>query len=190
MVLLLFRTGLRLGEFLALHREDVNLQDRTLSVRRNLSRGTLSTTKSGRGRKVDLSAALVAALKAHMEIQDLEAAASGQPASVMLFPGNLGGTRRERSYMAENYFRYQLWFPAIERAQVRRLGPHAARHTFASQLIANGESLKYVSAQMGHSSINVTVDVYGHLLPGGDTRAVDRLDGIEGGIGSAQEIVP
>jgi len=63
-----------------------------------------------------------------------------------------------------------------------------------SQLIANGESLKYVSAQMGHSSINVTVDVYGHLLPGGDTRAVERLDGIEDGIGSkigsAQEIVP
>jgi hypothetical protein len=39
-----------------------------------------------------------------------------------------------------------------------------------------GESLAYVKEQMGHSSIQVTVDVYGHLVPGGNRAAVDRLD--------------
>jgi len=40
------------------------------------------------------------------------------------------------------------------------------RHTFASQLIQNGESLAHIRDQLGHSSIAVTVDVYGHLVPG------------------------
>ena len=62
----------------------------------------------------------------------------------------------------------------------------ACRHTFASQLIQNGESLKYVSAQMGHSSITITLDTYSHLLPNGEKGAVDRLDNMwsQSGTGS------
>jgi integrase len=53
---------------------------------------------------------------------------------------------------------------------------HDLRHTFASLLIQNGERLTYVKEQMGHSSIQVTVDVYGHLAPSANRPAVDRLD--------------
>jgi hypothetical protein len=49
-------------------------------------------------------------------------------------------------------------------------------HTFASWLIQQGESLPYVRDQLGHKSIAITVDVYGHLVPGGNRAAVDRLD--------------
>ena len=47
------------------------------------------------------------------------------------------------------------------------------RHTYASLLIAQGESLAYVRDQMGHHSVNVTVtlDTYGHLVPGGNKAA-------------------
>jgi len=45
-----------------------------------------------------------------------------------------------------------------------------------SLLIQQGESLVYVKQQMGHHSIRVTVDTYGHLVPGGNRAAVDRLD--------------
>jgi integrase len=45
-------------------------------------------------------------------------------------------------------------------------------------LLQNGESLTYVKEQMGHSSINVTVDIYGHLVPGGNRQAVDKLDDV------------
>src|SRR5205085_7841029 len=50
-------------------------------------------------------------------------------------------------------------------------------HTFGSLLIQAGASLAYVRDQMGHSSIQVTVDVYGHLIPGANITFVDRLDG-------------
>ena len=49
------------------------------------------------------------------------------------------------------------------------------RHTFASLLIQDGESPAYVKDQLGHSSIKMTVDVYGHLVPGANRQAVNRL---------------
>ncbi len=50
------------------------------------------------------------------------------------------------------------------------------RHTFGSLLIQDGASLAYVKDQMGHSSIQITVDTYAHLIPGADIAWVDRLD--------------
>ena len=52
---------------------------------------------------------------------------------------------------------------------------HDLRHTFGSLLIQPGASLAYVSDQMGHSSIQITVDIYGHLIPGANIAFVDRL---------------
>ena len=55
---------------------------------------------------------------------------------------------------------------------------HDLRHTFASLLIQNGEPLTYVKEQMGHSSIQVTVDVYGHIVPSANRAAVYKLDAL------------
>ena len=49
-------------------------------------------------------------------------------------------------------------------------------HTFASLLLQQGESSHYVKEQMGHASIQTTVDVYGHLVPGSNRNAVNKLD--------------
>ncbi len=59
---------------------------------------------------------------------------------------------------------------------LRSRKPHTLRHTFASMLIEAGEPLTYVQQQLGHHSPSFTLAVYGHLLPRGDRRAVDRLD--------------
>lgn len=72
--------------------------------------------------------------------------------------------------------RSRVFYPLLERAGLRRVRLHDLRHTFASLLIQQGESLAYVREQLGHSSIQVTVDVYGHLIPGANRAAVDRLD--------------
>ncbi|HKA53823.1 MAG TPA: site-specific integrase [Candidatus Binatia bacterium] len=72
-------------------------------------------------------------------------------------------------------FRHRVWFKLLEKAGLRRIRIHDLRHTFASLLIQQGESLAYVKEQMGHHSIRVTVDMYGHLVPGGNKAAVDRL---------------
>ena len=64
----------------------------------------------------------------------------------------------------------------LEQAGLRKIRLHDLRHTYASLLIQQGESLAYVQQQLGHSSVQVTVDVYGHLIPGANRAAVDRLD--------------
>ena len=55
---------------------------------------------------------------------------------------------------------------------------HDTRHCFASWLIGAGESLAYVKDQLGHHSIQITVDTYSHLIPGSNREAVNRLAGI------------
>jgi integrase len=66
----------------------------------------------------------------------------------------------------------------LDKAELRHHRVHDLRHTFASLLIQQGESLVYVKEQMGHASIQITVDIYGHLVPGGNRAAVDRLDDV------------
>jgi integrase len=57
------------------------------------------------------------------------------------------------------------------------LGLHEARHTFASLMIAAGVNAKTLSTIMGHATIAITFDVYGHLMPGGEEEARERIDG-------------
>ncbi|BBO74445.1 hypothetical protein DSCW_18620 [Desulfosarcina widdelii] len=75
-----------------------------------------------------------------------------------------------------NSWRRRVFYKAIEKAELRKIRVHDIRHTYASLLIQAGESLAYVRDQLGHHSISVTVDIYGHLTPGGNKAAVDRLD--------------
>ena len=72
--------------------------------------------------------------------------------------------------------RHRVFYKLLEKAELRRVRLHDLRHTFASLLLQNGESPVYVKEQMGYSSIQVTVDIYGHLIPGANRQAVDRLD--------------
>lgn len=54
---------------------------------------------------------------------------------------------------------------------------HDARHTYASLMLRRGVPIVYVSRQLGHSSIQVTVDLYGHFIPGADRHHVEGLAG-------------
>ena len=68
------------------------------------------------------------------------------------------------------------FLPLLQAAGIRAIRFHDLRHTFGAMLIAAGAPLNYVEEQMGHASIQVTVDTYGHLIPGVGERYVDRLD--------------
>ena len=72
---------------------------------------------------------------------------------------------------------------AVERARaawakvkLEPIGLHAARHTAASVMIAAGVNVKALSEFLGHSSITITLDCYGHLLPGSIAEATTLLD--------------
>jgi integrase len=73
-----------------------------------------------------------------------------------------------------------VWRPLLRRSKLPYRKPHSLRHSYASLLIQNGESLAYIRDQFGHHSINLAVDSYGHLVPGTNRQAVDRLDDATG----------
>ena len=66
----------------------------------------------------------------------------------------------------------------LRRAGLRRIRFHDLRHTYTSLLIAQGAHPKYIQVQLGHASIQTTLDRYGHLMPEihqAEARKLDRL---------------
>jgi integrase len=72
--------------------------------------------------------------------------------------------------LAERALREQALSP------LEPIGLHECRHTFASLMIAAGVNAKALSTYMGHSSITITLDPYGHLFPGNEDEAAALLD--------------
>jgi integrase len=146
--------------------------NRYLLVQRNYSCGRFTTPKSKKSRRVDLSKQLRAALLELRDTRLLTAMMAGQAsiADDLVCPSHAG------TVIAPDNVMPRYMEPTLERAGLRRFRFHDLRHTFGSLLIQDGASLAYVKDQMGHSSIQITVDTYGHLIPGADIAWVDRLD--------------
>jgi integrase len=171
LVLTLARTGMRIGEAVSLRWGDIDFTNRFITVQRCISRGKIGTPKNGKGRRVDMSMQLTETLRQLKRQRAEETLRNGWreiPQEVFL---NYEGRRVDPSH-----FKQQIFDKVVSRAGLRSMRIHDLRHTFASLLIQAGESLAYVRDQLGHHSIKMTVDIYGHLAPGGNRAAVDRLD--------------
>jgi integrase len=171
--------GLRLGEACGLQWGDVDAVGGFLTIYRTAQyrkvHGTvtllLGAPKSGKGRKVDVPQALVDKLHVRRGIMEAEATLNGQEPSPWIFPSPSDATKP----VDAAFIRYKRWYKVLRVAGLRSLKLHALRHTYASLLLQDGESPAYVKEQMGHSSIQVTVDRYGHFIPGKNRGAVERL---------------
>ncbi len=140
-----------------------------LIVERNLVRGVLTSPKSHQRRWVDLSTQLASVLQAWRRLQLARWLKKGEDLPLWVFPSLEGTALEERN--VRHVFKRML-----EQAELRQIRIHDLRHTFASLLLQQGESVVYVKEQLGHASIQITVDTYGHLIPGANRGAVDRLD--------------
>ncbi len=166
------RTGLRLGELMGLQWGDLDFHGRFIDVKRQWNRATYSRTKSGKMRRVDMSRQLCEAIRQARDARTVELAVQGKELNQTepVFRSGTGGP------LQESNVRRRLLTPCLHRAGIRQIHPHVLRHTFASLLLSNGEPITYVKEQLGHASIQLTVDTYGHLIPGANKAAVDRLD--------------
>lgn len=158
--------GLRLGELLALDVSAVDLDGGWVHVRRSWDPGAKQfvPTKSRKPRKVPIIDRLAALLVDHLV--SLE-----HPSEGLLFPS---AERPEWPTDPAILRRrtHQRW----DQAGLSRLGFHEARHTFASIGIAAGLNAKTLSTYLGHATITITLDRYGHLMPGSEVEARAMLD--------------
>src|SRR5262249_18452522 len=81
-----------------------------------------------------------------------------------------------RGLLNKENLRTRVLSRCLTKAGLRHGRIHDLRHAYASLLMQQGESLAYIRDQPGHHSTQVTVDIYGHLVPGWNKAAVDRLD--------------
>jgi integrase len=167
------RTGMRLGETLALRWDDLDLQKRELRVERALTTtGETGTPKSGHGRTVDLGASSCEVLR-RLRAGAAEAALKrGERLGPWVWPGEDGEPMPHVT--AEAAFKRALHSAGLP----GHFSPHSLRHSYASLLLADGVSPAYVQEQLGHASIELTVGTYGRWLRKKAPGAVDRLDGV------------
>jgi integrase len=174
-------TGLRCGELLGLKWEDIDLKAKTLTVRRCLvevkdpETGKLKlnfhppkTEKSSA--TVPLEDDLVKALEDHMEKQDKERFFFDEAYQEK----NLVFCTEEGKLIWPRNFRHS-YKRLLKRAELQYRRPHSMRHTFCTLLLEAGEDLKNVQELARHSSIQMTADIYSHVLDSTKRKAVDKL---------------
>jgi integrase len=156
-------TGMREGELLGLKWDDFDWVNRQVQVRRTYNHGHFyePKTKTSR-RKIDLAPELIRALKRWK-------LACPRGELDLVFPTSIGTIDS-----ADNMIK-RRFFPALKAAGLPKIRFHDLRHTYASLLIDQGEHPKYIQTQMGHSSIKVTMDTYGHLMKNVNQEAASRL---------------
>lgn len=173
--------GLRAGELAALRWEDVDLVKGVMRVDRSYdfkSRAFVGPKSRAGRRTVPVARVLREHLVRHrMRAGRSEGLVFGASSERPFTPSNvrrraLTAWRRAREVRAKT-----LGVPAADpSAGFEPITLHEARHTFASLMIAAGVNAKALSTYMGHSSITITFDRYGHLIPGNEGEAAELLD--------------
>ena len=154
-------TGMRSGELLGLRWEDVDLQAGIVRVRRTVFNGRVEAPKTAKGRRsIKLNRASVAALRQHPRRGE------------WVFCNGVGRP------MSVHNLHNRSWKPLLKRASLPDIRFHDLRHTCATLLLTKGVHPKVVQEMLGHSSISVTLDIYSHVLPTMQEKAVEAMEGI------------
>ena len=172
--------GLRRGELRALRWSDIDLASKTIHVTRNWDdvEGEITPKTKGSNRRVAIVPAVADALTEHKR-QTRRSGSDlvfGRTDSDPYIPTTIR-SRALRAWEAANKTKAKkLGRDLKDGESLAPITLHQCRHTFASLMIAAGCNAKALSVVMGHASITITFDRYGHLMPGGE-QEVGRLLG-------------
>ena len=171
--LVLLGTGMRRGELLGLRWEDVNLDEGTVFIRRELvwTKGgpVFQEPKTEKSRRlVPLPVPVWEALKHHKQRMEAE---GNYKLSAPVFCTTNG------NYIIPRNFN-RKFYELCRKAGIEGVNLHALRHTFATRLLEQGENIKVVQELLGHSKISTTADIYSHVVMEVKRQAVSRLDNL------------
>ena len=169
-------TGMRRGEILALQWGDIDWHSNIIFVRRGIYwlprkecikdtiRWRFISPKSKRSiRAIVMSPRLKEALQIHR--------ISSPVSPYELVFCNKDGKPFDPDNLIKRHF-----LPVLSFAGLKTVSFHSLRHSYTALLIAQGENIKFIQSQLGHSSIQTTLDRYGHLLPVNAIGVGERVD--------------
>ncbi len=171
LILTALTTGMRQGELLGLRKDRVDLgvgvvhvdaqASATTSAGLQLKRPKMSKART-KSRDITLPVETVTVLGAWLD----------RVAGELVFPNSAGGFIGRGNFMA------RVFRPALDAAGLPSVDFHSLRHTHASVLLSRGVNIKTLSQRLGHESVRLTLDTYGHLMPDDDAKAAQVFDGI------------
>lgn len=172
------QTGLRRGEALGLRWQDIDFEAGKIHIA-----NTLASTKGGlyltppkteaSKRKLAMNDVVTALLQSHRIAQAEESRFAGNK---FLDKDFVFSTGTGEPIHPDNFYRSVT--RVCEKAGLEKRGPHVLRHTFATLLLEANVPHHVVSRILGHSSIRITVDIYGHLSDEGQEAAMNAIGGI------------
>jgi len=167
-------TGMRQGEILGLQWRNLDLENGTLQVHATLQQGgTLGEPKTAKARRqIDLPIVAIEPLRRHRIRQMKERIEAGPlwGESDFVFTNAVG------RHIDPDNLRHRSFGPLLQRAALPNIRFHDLRHTAATVLMSLGTHPKVVQELLGHSQIAVTMDIYSHVLPTMQRKAMDDLD--------------
>jgi len=157
-------SGGRQGELFGLKWSDIDWENNQIHFQRTFNNSAWYTPKTKTSdRRVDLGPGMTSDLKKWK-------LACPPNKLNLIFPNGAGNPIDDSSMLRRHFF------PALKKAGVDRIRFHDMRHTYASLLIEQGENIKYIQNQLGHSSPSITLDVYAHLLKPSNPQAASKLE--------------
>jgi len=169
--MLAIMSGARQGELLGLKWTDVDWENNQIRIERTYNNQVWYQPKTkGSRRKIDLGPTMMQELK-------LWRVACPPTDLGLIFPNEAGGPINHNNLVSRHFLQ------ALRAAGIEKIRFHDLRHTYASLLIEQGENIKYIQAQLGHSSPTVTLNVYAHLMKPTNQEAAVRLEGAIFGTG-------
>ena len=160
--MILYWTGMRLGELLALNPKDVDLEKRTISITKSYQRlgkkDVITPPKTSKSKRViTIPEFLAADIKDYMDsLYDLQ--------------------EDDRLFPITKYYLEHEMQRGIKESGVKRIRVHDLRHSHASMLIELGFSPLEIANRLGHEKVETTLNTYAHLYPNKQTKLAERLD--------------
>jgi integrase len=169
-------TGMRQGEILGLRWADIDFEKRILTIQQtvNRHREIKSGAKTKQSmRSVALSPDTIEVLKEHRQliIQERVALGPDYQNNDLVVCTHFGGPTTQRAIQ-------KMWTSSLKKTGAPKITFHDLRHTHASLLIKQGVHIKVISERLGHSSVSITMDTYGHLMPNMQEDAAKGLDAL------------
>ena len=160
--MILYWTGMRLGELLALNPKDVDLEKRTISITKSYQRfgkkDVITPPKTPKSKRViTIPEFLAADIKDYMDsLYELQ--------------------ENDRLFPITKYYLEHEMQRGIKESGVKRIRVHDLRHSHASMLIELGFSPLEIANRLGHEKVETTLNIYAHLYPNKQTKLAERLD--------------
>ena len=168
-VYILFHTGMRISEFCGLTLEDIDLENRIININHQLQRTSdmryiIETTKTVAGtRKIPITEDVAQMFQAIIEDREppkTEKVIDGYTG--FLFYDSAGNPLVAMHW--QHRFNHMVGrYNDIYQVQMPNITPHVCRHTYCSNMAKSGMNPKTLQYLMGHSDINVTMNVYAHV---------------------------